>query len=152
MQTFSPQPMRALISNKSNTKDMIHSIHLFLAWALVAFISCNNDDSNECAKSRTTYVTSVNAPDKGNTREPILIEVNFGVINGCGQFGKFIESANGNIRTIEVEAEYVGCMCTQNAPIRTTQYEFAPPHSGSHTLRFKSGDTDFIEVSLEIND
>ncbi|WP_047544859.1 hypothetical protein [Psychroserpens sp. Hel_I_66] len=116
-------------------------------------ISCSDDDEkeNECISSKTEYVTSINSPTTGVVNETINIEVNFQVFNGCGGFGKFIETENGNSRVIEVEAKYVGCICTQDAPIRMVNYEFTTSNAGDYELNFKSSPTEFITVNLTIN-
>ncbi len=116
-------------------------------------ISCDsdNDEENECIEYEMSYVTSVDAPTSGTINESINIEVNFGVYNGCGGFGNFIETTNGNVRTIEVEAKYEGCICTQDAPIRAATYEFIATNSGDYELKFKSSPTEFITVNLTIN-
>ena len=115
-------------------------------------ISCNDDDKeDECITSKTEYVTSVNSPTTGTVNQTINIDVKFGVSNGCGGFGKFIETENGNTRIIEIEAKYVGCICTQNAPILTVNYEFTPNNVGDYELNFKSSPTEFITVNLTIN-
>jgi len=116
-------------------------------------ISCDNDEdiNNECIEYATGYVTSVNAPDIGIVNETINIEVNFGVYNGCGKFEKFIETKNGNVRIIEVETKYEGCICTQDASIRTTNYKFIANNVGEYELKFKSSQTEFITVLLTIN-
>jgi|TARA_B110001469_G_scaffold19_1_gene38 hypothetical protein len=127
----------------------------FLVLILISsfIISCDNDDdkNNECIEYEIGYVTSLNAPNTGTVNETINIEVNFRVFDGCGGFGKFIETENGNIRTIEVEAKYEGCICTQDAPIRTTNYEFTAINAGEYELSFKSSPTEFITVNLTIN-
>lgn len=129
-----------------------------LLFLILFYSSCNNNDddneeeeTNECIEYKTTYVTSVNSPTNGSVNETINIEVNFGVSNGCGGFGKFIETENGNTKTIEVEAKYEGCICTQNAPIRMVNYEFTASNSGDYELNFKSSPTDFITINLMIN-
>ena len=118
-------------------------------------ISCDNDNDNdkinECIEYEIGYITSIDAPTTGSVNENINIEVNFGVFNGCGRFEKFIETENGNVRTIEVEAKYEGCICTQDAPIRTTNYEFTASNAGEYELNFKSSPTEFITVNLTIN-
>ena len=60
-------------------------------------------------------------------------------MNGCGEFGRFIESGNGLTKSIEIEAKYEGLICTQDLPIRQTIYEFTPNSSGVYVFRFKSG-------------
>ena len=130
-------------------------IALFTTYTLIFFgltISCNNDENgNECVESKTEYITSVNSPTTGMVNETINIEVDFQVHNGCGQFGKFIETQNSNVINIEIEAKYEGCICTDNLPIRTAIYKFIPNKAGNYKLNFKSNPTEFITVNLNIN-
>ena len=116
-------------------------------------MSCNDDnkEEDECITNKIEYVTSVNSPNTGTINDTVNIEVNFGVFNGCGGFGKFIETENGNIRNIEVEAKYEGCICTQAFVSRTVNYEFKSTNSGNYELKFKSSPTEFITVNLTIN-
>ena len=132
--------------NKKNTILLI-SIMIF-----GLLVNCNDDDNeDECITSKTEYVTSVNSPTTGMVNQAINIEVKYAVHNGCGGFGKFIETENGNTRIIEVEAKYVGCICTQNVPILTVNYEFITNNAGDYKLNFKSSPTEFITVNLTIN-
>lgn len=126
-------------------------IFLVLIFSLTTSCSHDDDKNNECVDYEIGYVTSVSAPNTGAINETVNIEVNFGVFNGCGGFGKFIETENGNSRTIEVEAKYEGCICTQDAPIRTTNYEFTASNAGEYELNFISSPTEFITVNLTIN-
>ncbi|HZJ35910.1 MAG TPA: hypothetical protein VFD29_04735 [Gillisia sp.] len=121
-----------------------------LSILLTINISCSENDKNDCVENKLAYVTSVNSPSNGVINEITNIEVDFGVNNGCGQFGEFIETENGNVKIIEINARYFGCICTQDAPIRTVNYEFITQIPGNHELRFKSNDTDFITVNLLI--
>ena len=123
---------------------------IILSVLLSISISCSKNDKNECVSNRLGYVTSVNSPSNGIINEIINIEVNFGVNNSCGGFGEFIETQNGNVRTIEVMARYEGCFCAQYAPLITVNYEFITQNSGNYELRFKSNETDFITVNLSI--
>jgi hypothetical protein len=114
--------------------------------------SCSIDQKNEgeCVSNKTEYVTSVNSPSKVSVNETINIEVSFQVFNGCGRFGKFIETQNNNTKNIEVEAKYEGCICTQDLPIRATNYKFIPNRIGNYELNFISSPTEFITVNLAI--
>lgn len=141
---------------------------LFIILTLLLLVSCKKDktepvavvdpitvpepEPEECFVNKVTYVTSVDAPNSGTINTPVQIDVSHQLTNGCLQTSKFIESANGNTQTIEVETKYVGCACPQNAPIHTSQYEFLATTSGIYTLKFKSSVTDYIEVDLEINE
>lgn len=130
--------------------------NIILLISIVIFgivVSCNddNDEKNECITNNIEYVTSINSPNTGTINETVNIEVNFKVSDGCGGFGKFIESENGNIRNIEVEAKYEGCICTQAFESKTVNYEFKSTNSGNYELKFKSSPTEFITVNLTIN-
>jgi hypothetical protein len=125
--------------------------HLIILSILTSiFISCSDNDKNDCVEYKLAPVTSVNSPSNGITNEIVNIEVNFGVFNGCGGFGEFIETQNGNVRVIEVMAKYEGCICTQDAPIRNVNYEFLTKIPGDYELRFKSSEIDFITINLLI--
>ena len=130
--------------------------NIILLISIVIFgivVSCNDDNNekNECITNNIEYVTSINSPNTGTINDTVNIEVNFRVFNGCGGFGKFIESENGNIRNIEVEAKYEGCICTQAFESKTVNYEFKSTNSGNYELKFKSSPTEFITVNLTIN-
>lgn len=113
---------------------------------------CSDDDKNEeCISSQIAFVTSVDDPKTGTVNKPLNIEVSFPVYNGCGGFGKFIEKKDGNTRVIEVEAKYVGCICTTDIPIRKVNYEFVTNKAGNYELKFKSSPTEYITINLTIN-
>jgi hypothetical protein len=115
-------------------------------------MTCSDADKNEdeCRSTQMAFVTSVNSPSTGLVNEKINIVVNFPVYNGCGSFGKFIETKNNTRITIEVEARYEGCICSQDVPIRTVNYEFIPRSTGNYKLNFKSSPTEVITVNLTI--
>lgn len=116
------------------------------------FVSCDiGNEENECITMRKEFVTSVNAPATAMVNQTVHVAVNFRVYNGCGQFSRFIESTNGNETTIEVQAIYDGCFCTQDAPIRSTNYLFTPTATGSYVLKFKLSATDFITTTIAVN-
>ena len=107
-----------------------NKIILIIAILIFALqIGCSgydNKNDDECISSQIEYVISVDSPTTGMVNEKINIKVNFQVSNGCGDFGKFIETKKNNIVNIEVNAKYEGCMCTDNMPIRSVNYEFIP--------------------------
>lgn len=131
-------------------------ILIFPILILALLVGCSDDDDDDkneddCISSQIVYVTSVDSPTKGMVNEKINIEVNFQVYNGCGNFGKFIETKNNDTLNIEVEAKYEGCICTQKMPIRTVNYEFIPNKAGHYILNFKTSKTEFITINLAIN-
>ncbi len=111
---------------------------LIISLLLFVIFSCSKETENNCVENRIAYVSSINSATTGKVNENINIEVSFGVNNGCGNFGKFIETQNGNTKTIEVEARYEGCVCTLDAPTRKTNYVFKTQNSGNYILKFKS--------------
>lgn len=124
---------------------------LILTLLLFVIFSCSKEPENSCIENRIAYVSLINSPSTGIVNENINIEVSFGVNNGCGNFGKFIETQNGSTKTIEVEAKYEGCVCTQDAPTRKTNYVFKTQNSGNYILKFKSSSTEFITAIITIN-
>ncbi len=125
---------------------------VLLFFLLASLISCSDDDSEECIGYRPENVKEVNAPSTGQVDEPVEIQVKFPVYNGCGKFEKFIESGSEQSKVIEVQAKYEGCICTQDIPIITAVYEFTPSTTGVYELKFKSGETDYITVTITITD
>lgn len=127
-------------------------LKLILGLLLIVIFSCSKEEpENNCVENKIAYVSSINSPSTGKVNENINIEVSFGVNNGCGNFGKFIETQNGNTKTIEVEARYEGCVCTLDAPTRKKNYVFKTQNSGNYILKFKSSSTEFINANLTIN-
>lgn len=126
--------------------------YIIILLALIGFVSCNNDDSNDnnCIEQEIAYVTSVNAPTTGSLNENIEIEVNFDLKNSCGSFKDFIESIEGNSRTIEVNSIYEGCICLQVIKSETITYAFKVSSPGDYELKFKSGENEYIIVVITI--
>jgi hypothetical protein len=126
-------------------------LKLILTALLLVIFSCSKEEEEiKCIENRIAYVTSINSPSTGKVNENITIVVSFGVNNGCGNFGKFIENESGNTKTIEVEARYEGCVCTMDAPTRKINYVFRTQNSGNYILKFKSSATEFIFANLTI--
>ncbi len=113
---------------------------LLITLIMLITTSCSNrDDENIVANYELTYATSVDTSSEVLVGETIKIVVFFRVTNGCGEFGRFIESGNGLTRVIEIEAKYEGLICTQDLPLRQAIYEFTPNSPGEYVFNFKSG-------------
>lgn len=112
---------------------------LIITLILAITISCSNTDDNESSNYELTYAISVEHPSEGIVGETLNIIVSFRVMNGCGEFGRFIERGDGLTKTIEIEAKYEGLICTMDLPIRQIKYEFTPNIAGVYVYRFKSG-------------
>ena len=130
---------------------------LFILIAITLF-SCDSlmntsDETAEedCTKTQTAFVSEVNGEEQMDSGNALDLEVLFPVINGCGQFNRFIETSEGKTLTLEVEAIYKGCMCTMDIPTRKATYTFKPSEKGTYTLRFKSADTGYLEKIITVN-
>jgi len=117
-------------------------------------ISCNKDD--DCFEYSETGFINVNVPATiiGAINEDITIEAEFGVVDSCGSFSKFIESVNGNTTTINLQVKYKACDagCTLSPEIKTVDYIFNTRTPGDYVLKFKSNNNDpeFIIVNITI--
>lgn len=118
---------------------------------LVVFNCADDDKANDCIANATGFVNSVEAPASGMINSDIEIQVNYLVSDGCGGFGKFIESNNGNSYTIEVEAKHVGCACIQIVQQKTATYTFNTSNPGDYQLNFKSIQDEYVTVNLSVN-
>ena len=127
---------------------------LFISSLFIFLLSCNNDDdssNDNCISFQRAFITEVNAPTTGLLNHPIDIEVIFQVNDGCGGFNKFLETDNGNLKIIEVDAKYEGCFCTQAIETIIENYTFTPTSTGLYTLKFKSPNAEFITVVVTVN-
>ncbi|MCP9200788.1 hypothetical protein MKO06_12785 [Gramella sp. GC03-9] len=127
---------------------------LILILSFFLIVACSDDDDNQdCINyEEIANVTSVEAPQTATINQPVDVTVNFRVNNGCGEFAQFDESLMETTRTIAVEAIYDGCACTQVITDRTITYSFTPLVSGEHVLRFRSGEEEFIEARIMVED
>lgn len=123
----------------------------FLVFTIIIVSCSNSNEDDNCVSYGAAVIFNVNGPSTGKVNEKINFEVDFYVFNGCGRFGRFVESTSENTRIIEVVAKYVGCTCTQDLPKRTTNYTFQSSISGTYYLKFQSGQTEFIIDTLTIN-
>ena len=115
-------------------------------------VSCDKNDSkdNDCFEQETAYITTINAPRTGLINESIEIEVNFDLKNSCGRFKEFIESFDGDSRTVEVNAEYDGCICLHEIKSELATYLFKTSNTGEYELKFKSGEDEYIIAVITI--
>ena len=115
-------------------------------------VSCYKNDSkdNDCFKQETPYIATINAPTTGLIIESIEIEVNFDLKNSCGRFKEFVESFDGDSRTIAVSAEYDGCICLQVIKSETVTYLFKTSNPREYELKFKSGEDEYIIAVITI--
>ena len=121
------------------------------SYALFLFAACNkigNDD--KCISIVPAFVSEVNGPTTGAVNQDINLNVSFPCFNGCGQFETFEKSSNADTTIIKVFARYEGCVCTMDAPTRTTTYTFRTAQAGTYHLKFMQTPTLFLVHSITI--
>ncbi|MDR6967785.1 hypothetical protein J2X31_001797 [Flavobacterium arsenatis] len=119
--------------------------NIFLALIAFTFLgSCASDDNAaNCLSYSEAYVDTVASIETADAAG-FLYKVNFFVGNGCGGFGSFEETVDGNTITIKLIAKFEGCICTEAIEQRDAVYSFIPPASGTYTLKFKDSENTFI--------
>lgn len=123
---------------------VMRTIYLLLTIALLG--SCSKKSTpggGECTKYAIVPVSRIEHVDDS-------IRVYFHVMNGCGQFHKFIEKDSANIHLVSVQAVYKGCICTMDIPERSASYQFKPAQSGTTFLTFKGEDGNDITETIDV--
>jgi predicted RNA-binding protein with PUA-like domain len=114
------------------------------------FVKWTETFDQVCISYQTTNTSNAIVPTTGNVNQTISIPVTFQVLNGCGGFGNFIETNNGNTKTITVNAKYEGCYCTQAIEQRQTNYNFNPTTPGIYTLNFTQSNGNLLTNTINI--
>ena len=108
-----------------------------ISLSMLVSLNCTKKENNsKCLSYEIGPVTNVGGPATGFVNQDIFLLISFGCYNGCGQFGYFEQSFNGNTAIINVIAKYQGCICTQDTPIRQTIYKFRAAQPGTYYLKF----------------
>jgi len=124
---------------------------IFCAFFIVPLFSCDKQqDKNNCLSYTKAPVISIVGANTALVNQEIVLTVSFGCFNGCGQFGNFEETIAGNTSTINVNAKYEGCICTQDAPTRTTSYTFKKSQTGSYELKFLQGENSYLTHTINV--
>lgn len=124
---------------------VMRTIYLLLTIALLC--SCSKKTTpaggGECTKYAIVPVSRIEHVNDS-------IKVYFHVMNGCGQFNKFIEKDSANIHLVSVQAIYKGCFCTMDIPERSASYQFKPSRSGTTFLTFKGEEGNDITETIDV--
>lgn len=114
-------------------------------------ISCKkNKENSHCLSFTNAAVTNIEGSNTALVNQEIVLTISFQCTNGCGQFGSFEETTIGNIIQVSVKAKYEGCVCTQDVPIRTTQYKFRKSQSGSFEIRFLQNNNSYLSHTIVV--
>ncbi len=128
------------------------SIFIFLGYSLQFLSGCTIDNEEDnCIRYAGANVEQVNGSHSGTVNQIIPIEISFWCTDGCGQFGNFEQVTNGDTTNINIVAEYRGCVCTQDLPLRNTIYQFTRNTPGIYTLSFRFSTDSSIHHTITIN-
>lgn len=105
-----------------------------------------------CDKTLHAQVVSTEAPATGKISEMVNIPVSFQCINGCGQFGRFEEEqVDATTTDLKVMADYKGCTCTEDLPVRVATYRFVPTVAGTYYIRFIQPDSTVMTDTITVH-
>ena len=126
-------------------------VFISLATLFSIIASCNKAKIvKSCIQYKNAAVTKIEGPTSGNVNQVLNLTVFFGCFNGCGQFGSFEQTTTGNLTTINVIAKYEGCICTQDAPIRQTVYNFKATEPGVYNINFEQTQGSYLTHTIII--
>lgn len=132
------------------TRKYFSTVTCFAFIILLAFGCTKKPGVNKCLSYTKAPVTKIEGPTTALVTQNINLTVSFGCFNGCGQFGNFEETTNGNTTTINVNAKYEGCICTQDTPIRQTIYSFKRTQPGTYDLKFLQTDNNYLTYTITV--
>ncbi len=99
-------------------------------------------EEEKCYELIPTDAYSAEGPDSAGVNETVIISVSFPCWNGCGHYGTFdMIDETSNSKTIQVKAEYTGCVCTMVASTQIAEYYFNETIPGNYVINFVSGDS-----------
>ena len=122
-----------------------------LVFSILVLSSCNKTQGdNKCLSYIKAPVIKVEGPNTGLVNQDINLTVSFGCFNGCGQFGNFEQTSNGDTTTINVIAKYEGCLCTLDAPLRQTTFKFKVTQTGTYYLKFLQTGKTYLTDTIRV--
>ncbi len=122
---------------------------IFCTSFIILLFGCNKQQNKDnCLSYKKAPGISIVGANTALVNQEVVLTVSFGCFNGCGQFGNFEETIAGNTSTINVNAKYEGCICTQDAPIRTALYKFKKSQTGTYELKFFQGENSYLSYTI----
>lgn len=117
---------------------------------LILCTGCNKKAKNVCLAYPVAPALSVEGVTSGNVNQDIPFNVAFALINGCGSFSRFEESAIGNTITVNVITKYEGCVCAEIYGEQKKEYFFKRSIPGNYQIKFNKGDNTYITKDIFI--
>lgn len=109
----------------------------FICFSVLIFISsCKLDSTGDCYAEAPALPVSVDAPSTGMLNQPININVQFQIGNGCGSFLRNDSYTDGDTTEVVIRAKYQGCVCTQQIVGGQQTFQYTPTRTGAHYFRY----------------
>ncbi len=123
-----------------------------IAVALIVILGgCSKqEEENKCISYIQAHVVKVEGNKTGVINQEMELSVYFGCFNGCGSFEKTESTLIGDTTFVKVIAVYSGCICTQDAPIRTGIFKYKSSKKGTHYLKFIKTGGSYLSDTLYI--
>ncbi|GAB3014978.1 hypothetical protein GCM10027051_18300 [Niabella terrae] len=125
-------------------------IFCLLAAGLISAQCTKSEGVSDCQRTVVTPADAVTGPTSTNLGQETEIKVRFTVSNGCGNFGEFEETAEGQTHQISILADYAGCNCTTALKEIEAVYLFKPVTAGEHQLIFKNKEGQNIVHTIQV--
>ncbi len=89
-------------------------------------------------------ITKIEGSTRGAVGQPVILTLSWAYYNGCQALDKFVETTQGNTRSIWSYGSPTPGVCTQDAGIKTKSYTFTAAMAGEYELRFYNLGLSFI--------
>ena len=123
----------------------------FCAFFFIPLFSCDKQkDVQDCLSFTKAPITKIEGGNDALVNQEVGLTVSFGCFNGCGQFGNFEQTSNGDTTTINVIAKYEGCLCTQDVPLRQATYKFKVTQTGTYYLKFLQTGKTYLTDTIRV--
>ncbi len=119
--------------------------------SVVFFSKCRKKEDDACVFYSNAYVSKVSGANTTLVNQQIDLTVTYNLTNGCGQLTGLDETSYNNSRTINLQAKYVGCFCTDNILSGQTVYKFKATQVGVYYLNFTRPDKTNLIDTITVN-
>jgi hypothetical protein len=113
--------------------------------------SCKKQEQANPTALRQWVITQVQGQATASVHQTASFVVSWPYSNGCDYIERFDQQQSGNTFSIKMMGGNRGGLCTQDAGIKTTNFQFMPHSAGTYTLRFLSADGNTFTHTLVVN-
>ena len=123
---------------------------LFALFTTLCF-GCSKEDAQALQPTAPASIVQADVPEAAvKSGESVEITIHFLVNNGCGEFGSFDATKDGQTLTVKAYPQYRGEVCADAIFTREIAYIFKPERPGIYTLKFWEADGKFITKTLVV--